>query len=185
MRRRRREVETWEPEALEAGQRLRQAMNLLREQEEALLAGPARDGPFEALETADRTEGSVLEWWQEWDVRTATLKTSRGVALSAYRGSLPPLLGAVALYSQSLAILATSPDPTSGDGELARRGAAAARAVSATALQFFDDGPALRAIDRAAVDATLKELEVRSRPMLALVGPIGDRARELADDGRY
>jgi hypothetical protein len=56
--------------------------------------------------------------------------------------------------------------------------------VSATALQFLDDAPALRAIDRAAVDATLRELETLSRPMLALVDPVGARARELAGDDR-
>jgi hypothetical protein len=136
------------------------------------------------VESADHIEGSVLQWWQEWDARTATVKTSRAVVLSVYRACLPPLLGAVALYSQSLAILTNSPDEGAGDWELATRGMAAAKAVSATALQFLDDAPALRAIDRAAVDATLRELETLSRPMLALVDPVGARARELAGDDR-
>jgi hypothetical protein len=176
---RRREAETWEPEAVDAVQRLREALILLRQQEDALDAGPAGDGPPEALETADHTEGSVLLWWEEWQDRTATLKTSRAVALSVYRSCLPVLLGAVALYSQSLAILAFSPDLGPGDEELAARGVGSAKEVSALALQFLDDAPSLRAIDRAAVDATLKSMETRSRAMLALVDPIDARAREL------
>jgi hypothetical protein len=137
------------------------------------------------LESADRTEGSVLQWWEEWQDRTATLKTSRAVALSVYRSCLPVLLGAVALYSQSLAILVISLDLGPGDDELAARGVGSAKEVSALALQFLDDAPALRAIDRAAVDATLKSMETRSRPMLALVEPVGDRLRALQSGDRY
>ena len=60
-----------------------------------------------------------------------------------------------------------------------------AKDVSSVALRFLGDDPALRAIDRAAVDATLKGLEIRVKPMLALAGRIGGRAAELRGDGGY
>jgi hypothetical protein len=182
----RRKVEPWEPEARDESERLRQALALLRRQEEAYYTGSANDDEFfAALGAAEGTRKSVLRWSEEWRVRTATLKTSRDLALSVFRGCLPPLLGAVAMYGQALAILAISPDLAAGDGDLAARGIEVARDVSSVALRFLDDTPRLRAIDRAAVDATLKGLDIRVKPMLALAGPIGSRAAELRGDGGY
>lgn len=185
MRRTRRpKVEAWESEAREAGERLRQALALLLGQERNVLAGTENDEELvEALHVAKRTQESVLEWWEEWHVRTAKLRTSRGVALSAYRACLPPLTGAVDLYGQSLALLTLSPDLDAGDQNLAGRGIGVAKDVSLFALQLLDDTPALRSIDRAAIDATLKGLESRTAPMLALVEPIGERVRGLRSDG--
>jgi hypothetical protein len=50
------------------------------------------------------------------------------------------------------------------------------------ALQLLDDTPALRSIDRAAVDATLEGLDTLSKPMLDLVEPIGARVLDLRND---
>jgi hypothetical protein len=100
---RRQEIGPWESAARDASERLRQALALLLEQERAFDAGTVEDEKFfEALNAADRTKVSVDQWWQEWRVGTANLKTSRAVVLSVFRGCLPPLLGAVDLYGQSL-----------------------------------------------------------------------------------
>jgi hypothetical protein len=180
----RRKVEPWEPEARDETERLREALALLHQQEEAYYAGTATDDEFfAALSVAEDTRKSVLLWSEEWRVRTATLKTSRDLALSVFRACLPPLLGAVAMYDQALAIVAISPDLAAGDGDLAVRGIEVAKDVSSTALRFIDDTPSLRAIDRAAVDTTLKELETRVKPMDALAERIGSRSAELWGDG--
>ena len=52
-------------------------------------------------------------------------------------------------------------------------------------LQFLEDTPALRPVDRAAVDATLGGLETRSKITLALIEPIGSRVSELRSEGGY
>ena len=76
---------------------------------------------FEAINTANRTKGTVWQWWENWTVQTSSLKTSRAVALSVFRGCLPHLVCAVDVYGQSLAIFAISPD-LEEDGDLADRG---------------------------------------------------------------
>jgi hypothetical protein len=183
---RRQKVEPWESEARDATERLRQALAVLSEQETAFDAGTVESEQFlEALNSANRTKGSVYQWWQEWRVRTSSLKNSRAVALSVFRGCLPPLLGAVDMYSQSLAIFAISPDLGAGDGDLAGQGVRASKDVASFAVQFLEDTPALRPVDRAAVDATLAALETRSKIMLALVELIGSRVRELRSEGGY
>jgi hypothetical protein len=105
------------------------------------------------------------------------------VALSVFWACLPRLLDAADLYSQSLALLASSADLDTGDGDLATRGVGIAKDVSLFALQLLDDTPAFRSIDRAAVDATLEGLDARSKPMLDLIEPIGARVRELRTTG--
>ncbi|MGD0312373.1 MAG: hypothetical protein ABSC90_07910 [Acidimicrobiales bacterium] len=182
----RRKVESWEPEARDECDRLHDALSLLGRQEEAYYSGSANDEEFfGALSSAGDTSESVLLWSEEWRVRTATLKTSRDLALSVYRSCLPPLLDAVDLYAQSLVILAMSPDLATGDGNLAATGIEVAKDVSSVALRFLGETPKLRAIDRAAVEATLKGLDIRVKPMLALAGRIGSRAAELRGDGGY
>jgi len=159
------------------------ALAALLEQERFFVSGAVEDEKLlEALHAVDRAKVSVDEWWREWRVRTSDLKTTRGVVLSVFRGCLPPLLGAVDVYCQSLAIFAISPDLDAGDGDLAGMGVRAAKDVSSYALQFLDDIPALRPVDRAAVDTTLTGLEARSNVMLALMEPIGRRLGELRSE---
>lgn len=180
---RRKEIGSWESEARDAGERLRQVLAVLLDQEQAFVAGAVEDEKLlDALDGANRTTGSVDQWWQEWRIRTADLKTSRAVVLSVFRGCLPPLLGAVDVYSQSLAIFAISRGLDAGDRDLAGQGIRAAKDVSSFALQFLDDIPALRPVDRAAVDATLAGLETRSKIMLALAEPIDRRVSELRNE---
>jgi len=181
---RRREIAPWESEAQHAGERLRQALVVLLERERAFLAGAAEDETLlRSLDAVNRTVGSVDQWGHEWRARTADLKTSRAVVLSVFRGCLPPLLGAVDVYSRSLTIIAISPDL--GDGDLAGQGIRAAKDVSSVALQFLDDIPAIRPVDRAAVDATLAGLQTRSAIMFALGDPISRRVAELRSEGGY
>ncbi|MGD0394531.1 MAG: hypothetical protein ABSC41_18035 [Acidimicrobiales bacterium] len=183
---RRQTIPPWESEGRDAVGRLRQALGVLLEQERNVDAGTVENEQLlETLESVNRTKGSVFQWWQEWQVGTDSAKTSRAVVLSVYRGCLPPLLDSVDIYSQSLALSAIAPDLDAGDGDLAGQGVRAAKNVSSFALQFLDDTPALRPVDRAAVDATLAGLETRSRVMLALVEPIGRRLRELRREGGY
>ena len=183
---RRQKIGPWESEARDASERLRQALAVLLEQERAFVAGTVEHEKFiAALNAVNHTKRSVDQWWQEWRLRTADQKTSRAVVLSVFRGCLPPLLGAVDVYSQSLAIFAISPDLDAADKALAGQGVRAAKDVSSFALQFLDDIPALRPVDRAAVDATLAGLESRSKIMLALVELIDSRVVELRNEGGY
>ena len=183
---RRREIAPWESEAQHAGERLRQALVVLLERERAFLAGAAEDETLlRSLDAVNRTVGSVDQWGHEWRARTADLKTSRAVVLSVFRGCLPPLLGAVDVYSRSLTIVAISPELGAGDEDLAGQGIRAAKDVSSVALQFLDDIPAIRPVDRAAVDATLAGLQTRSAIMFALGDPIGRRMAELRNEGGY
>ena len=188
---RRPKIEPWEAEARDATERLRQALLGLATQEkrsaqeQASDPAPTASEPLlEALDAADRTKGDVDRWWREWLVQTAGLKTSRSVALSVYRSCLPPLASALDIYSQSLAILALSPDREDGDGALARQGVAIAKQVAEFTLQLLDETPGIRPVDRAAVDATLAVLEKQSHVLAALDEPIGDRARQLRSE-RY
>lgn len=182
---RRPKYELWETEARDATERLRRALALLLEQEMAHDAGAAEGQQFfEALNTVNRTKETAWPWWVNWSVQTASVKTSRAVALSVFRGCLPPLLCAVDIYRQSLAILAISPD-LEADGELAGRGVRVAKEVASFALQFLDDTPALRPVDRAAVDATLAGLETRFKALLALSEPIGSRVFGLPGEGGF
>jgi hypothetical protein len=182
---RRPKYEFWETEARDATELLRQALAVLLEQETARDADTVEgEVLFEALNTANRTKEAVWQWWEKWSVQTSSLKTSRGVALSVFRGCLPPLVCAVDVYGQSLAIFAISPD-LEEDGDLAGRGVRVAKEVASFALQFLDDTPALRPVDRAAVDATLAALETRSKSLLALSEPIGSRVLHLRGEGRY
>jgi hypothetical protein len=177
--------EFWETEARDATERLRQALAVLLEQEMARDAGTVEGEQFfEALITANRTKETVRQWWENWSVQTSGLKTSRTVALSVFRGCLPPLVCAVDVYGRSLAIFAISPD-LEEDVDLAGRGVRVAKEVASFALQFLDDTPALRPVDRAAVDATLAGLETRSKALLALSGPIGSRVLHLRGEGGY
>ena len=181
---RRPKFEPWETEARDATERLRQALAQLLGWERAFHAGSIeREELLEALPVASATTASVRDWWQEWHAQTATLRTSRAVALSVFWACLPRLLDAADLYSQSLALLASSADLDTGDGDLATRGVGIAKDVSLFALQLLDDTPAFRSIDRAAVDATLEGLDARSKPMLDLIEPIGARVRELRTTG--
>jgi hypothetical protein len=181
---RRNTIEPWESEARDATERLRQALAALAAQETALAAGTVdRDQFSEGLTRTDRIRESVDEWRRDWSVRTDNIRTSRAVALAVFRGCLPPLVGAVDIYSQSLTILALSPDPDGGDGDLAGQGIRAAKLVALSTLQFLDDTPVLRPVDRAAVDATLTGLETQSTSLIALVERIGSRVRALRSEG--
>ena len=182
---RRPKYELWETEARDATERLRQALSVLLEQETARDAGTVEgDQFFEALNTANRTKDIVWQWWENWSVQTSGLKTSRAVALSVFRGCLPPLVCAVDAYGQSLAISAISPD-LEEDGDLAGRGVRVAKEVASFALQFLDDTPALRPVDRAAVDVTLAGLETRSQALLELSEQIDSRVFQLRGEGGY
>jgi hypothetical protein len=182
---RRPKYEFWEIEARDTTERLRQALAILLEQETARDAGTVEgDQFFEALNRANRTKDTFWQWWEGWSIQTSSLKTSRAVALSVFRGCLPPLVCAVDAYGQSLAIFAISPD-LEEDGDLAGQGVRVAKGVASFALQFLDDTPALRTVDRAAVDATLAGLETRSKALLALSEQIGSRVLHLRAEGGY
>jgi hypothetical protein len=177
---RRKRGETWESEVRGEIERLRQALVALSEQETAFDAGVVPGEQFlEVLGRVARTRVTVSRWWQEWQVQTADLKTSRAVALSVFRACVPALLGAVELYGQSLGVLGTSPNLEADGRELAKKGVRAAKEVSSFALEFIGDTPGLRPVDRAAVDATLVGLEARSEIVDALLEMIGSRVREL------
>ena len=164
---RRPKYESWETEARDATERLRQALAVLLEQEMARDAGTLQPEQFsEALKAANRTMGSVWQWWETWNAQTSSLKPSRAVALTAFRGCLPLLVTAVDVYGQSLAIFAISPD-LDRDGDLAGQGVRVAKRVASFALELLDGTPSLRPVDRAAVDATLSELDSESKVLLA------------------
>lgn len=183
---RRPKFEPWELEARDATERLRQVLAQLLGLERAFHAASVEDEELlERLRGVNATAGSVRGWWQEWQTQTAALRSSRAVALSVFRACLPAVSDAVDLYSQSLVLFAISPDLYAGDGDLASRGVAVAKDVSLFALQLLDDTPALRSIDRAAVDATLEGLDSRSKPMLDLIEPIGARVQELRSGGEH
>jgi len=177
---RRPKFEPWETEARDATERLRQVLAVLKEQETAFRAGTV-DGEelFEALGTVTHTQETVSRWCQDWLIQTSGLKTSRSVALSVFRGCLPGLAGVLDVYIQSLTICALSPDLDGGDGDLAGKGVRAAKDVASYQLQFLDDTPSLRPVDRAAVDATLAVLDSQSEVLVALTERIGGRARAL------
>ena len=158
---------------------------MLLEQEMARDAGAVEGEQFfDALNTANRIKEGVWKWWENWSVQTSSVKTSRAVALFVFRGCLPPLVCAVGVYGQSLGIFAISPD-LEEDGDLAGRGVRVTKEVASLALQFLDDTPALRPVDRAAVDGTLARLETRSKALLALSQPIGSRVLHLRSESGY
>jgi hypothetical protein len=180
---RRQRDETWETEARDAAERLRKLLVVLAEHEAALDAGTVeREEFFEALIRVDSSIAAVSQWWTDWVARNSDLKTSRGVALSVVRGCLPSLLGAVDTYGKSLAIFALSPDPEPSDAMLAERGVRAAKEIASSVLEFLDEAPTLRPVDRAAVDASLAGLDARTTAMLALGRSIGSRIGELRSE---
>ena len=182
MRRQRDEV--WETEVQGATERLRRVLGILAEQEAAFGTGTVPAGEcLAALDDAARSTEAVEGWWQEWRVRTASLKTSRGVALSVSRSCLPWLIGAAETYRHALTLVALSPDPGDTDEDLARRGVRAAKEIALSALEFLDEIPSLRPVDRAAVDSSLSAVETRAQAMMALGNQIGSRTRELGRRG--
>ena len=181
---RRPKYELWETEARDATERLRRALAALLEQERARDAGTADGEQFsEALDTASRGKETFWTWWEVWSVQTSHLKTSRAVGLSAFRGCLPPLICAVDVYGQSIAILATG--SLEEDRDLAGRGVRLAKEVASFALKLLDGTPALRPVDRAAVDATLAGLETPFEALLELSKPIGSCVLRLRGDVGY
>ncbi len=179
---RRPKFEPWEIEARDATERLRQALAQLLGLERAFHAGSVEDEELlERLRGVNATAGSVRGWWQEWQTQTAALRSSRAVALSVFRAACPrcpmPSTSTASRWPSSPSHRTSTP----GTGTWPV-GASTAKDVSLFALQLLDDTPALRSIDRAAVDATLEGLDTLSKPMLDLVEPIGARVLDLRND---
>ncbi len=181
---RRQRDEGWETEVQDAVERLRRILVVLAEQEAAFDAGTVqKEECLDAVSVATRSTGAIDLWRQEWTVQIAGLKTSRGVALSVCRACLPLLIGAVQTYGQALALVALSSDGEEGDQDLARKGVRAAKEIALSALEFLDEMPSLRPVDRAAVEASLSAAETRGQAMLTLGDRIIGRSRELESEG--
>jgi hypothetical protein len=161
----RRQISTWESEALVHAEILRAVLDSLVEFKSAIDRGTASASAVLDNASAVTTRSAV--WVTEWKNRCIDDGVTESVAFEAHATCLPALAYCVDVYRWSLRV-AIMQDVAGGDRELAARGIATAQAAALFALHCLEELPT----DRAMTHASLQALSAQMRPLTALGGEI-------------
>ena len=174
---RRRRVPSWELEAWDETERLRQALDSLRRLN---VGTPLGAEFFGTLNHVNDVARKSFQWIARWKQSVTPQDAVQSMVYDIFQSGLIALAYCVDVYNWSLSLYVVSPDLDAGDGDLAASGIATVQKVSTFALLLIEDTPGLKSRDQRAAQTTVEGLGIQLRSLVV----VGDKIHEVLAERR-